>query len=148
MTMAKSDHPALHMILERGRLVAAGPYEEERLASYPNGTPFIVKITSDRGKRTIRRWWLILGLAVEQCPTPWTTAEQASEAIKMAIGVVNIAKSVTGTTMLQYPKSLSELDEPELERAFQNMVTLLSKITGVDVLTLKKESEGGLDEIH
>lgn len=42
--------------------------------------------------------------------------------------------------MVEYPKSLSELDEPELERGFEAMVSVLSRITGVDVLTLTKEA--------
>lgn len=145
--MAKSDYPPLHMVLERGRLVPAGSYEQERLASYPDGTPFTVKITSERGNKTIRRWWLILGLAVEQCPTPWKTAEQASDAVKMAIGIVNLTKSLSGRTV-ESPRSLSELQEPELERAFFDMVQVMSRITGVDVLTLRKEAEGGSNEIH
>jgi hypothetical protein len=145
--MPKSDFPPLHMILEAGKLVPASMYEQERLASYPNGTPFTVSVVSDRGKRTIKRWWLILGLAVRQCETPWQTAEQASEAIKLAIGVVKETKT-PGGRIIEYPKSLSELEEPELEQAFELMVAILSRITKVDVLTLKKEAEGNAGELH
>ncbi|MBD9447313.1 hypothetical protein [Rhizobium sp. RHZ01] len=137
--MTKTDYPPLHMVLDHGRLVSSSAYEQERLDSYPNGTPFTVKITSERGGRTMRRWWLVLGLAVRQCQTPWKTAEQASQAIKLATGYVKVKKSPTGE-MVEYPKSLSELDEPELERAFEAMVSVLSRITGVDVLTLTKEA--------
>lgn len=66
--MTKTDYPPLHMVLDHGRLVPSSAYEQERLDSYPNGTPFTVKITSERGGRTMRRWWLVLGLAVRQMP--------------------------------------------------------------------------------
>lgn len=75
----------------------------------------------------------------------WKTAEQASQAIKLATGIVNLTKTPLGK-MIEYPKSLSELDEPELERAFEMMVAVLCQVTGVDVLSLKKEALGNEGE--
>ena len=41
---------------------------------------------------------------------------------------------------MAYPKSLTELDDPELTEALENMIELLSQMTGVDVETLRKET--------
>lgn len=59
--------------------------------------------------------------------------------MKLALGIVNLSKTIGGQFM-QYPKSLTELDDPELTEALENMTELLSRMTGVDVATLRKET--------
>lgn len=140
MTKAKNDFPALRMIVQNGRLVPAGTFDQERLNSYRNGTVVFVKFTEEKSRPGIRKWFAIIGLVLKQCDTPWKNREEAHEAIKLALGIVNLSKTVSGQFM-QYPKSLSDLDEPELEEAVEQMTQLLSRMTGVDVTTLKKESD-------
>ena len=137
--MSKGDFPALRMIVDGGRLVPAGPFDAERLNSYRRGTVVFVRFTEEKDRVLVRKWWAILGLVVKQCETPWKTKEEASEAIKLALGIVNLSKTVGGQFM-QYPRSLTELDDPEMTEALENMTELLSRMTGVDVATLKKET--------
>ncbi|NTF67921.1 hypothetical protein [Rhizobium rhizogenes] len=137
--MAKSDFPPLRMRVERGRLVPAGPFDQERLDSYRNGSIVMCRFTEERDRVLVKKWFAVLGLVLKQCKTPWKTRDEAHEAIKLALGIVNLSKTVGGQFM-QYPKSLSELDDPELTEALDNMIELLSRMTGVDVATLRKET--------
>lgn len=136
--MSKSDYPSLRMTVEGGRLVPATPFDAERINSYRRGTVVFVKFTEERDRVLIRKWHAILGLVLKQCQTPWKNKDEAHEAIKLALGIVNLSKTVSGQFM-QYPKSLSELDDPELQEALEQMIDLLSHMTGVDVATLRKE---------
>ncbi|MHC2298192.1 hypothetical protein [Rhizobium mongolense] len=145
--MTKGDFPALRMTIDGGRLAPAGPFEAERLNSYRRGTVVFVHFTEEKDRVLVRKWWAILTLVVKQCQTPWKTKEEASEAIKLALGIVNLSKTVGGQFM-QYPKSLTELDDPEMTEALENMTELLSRMTGVDVATLKKETAHIVEEPH
>jgi hypothetical protein len=133
------DFPALRMTIEGGRLVPATPFDAERINSYRRGTKVFVKFTEERDRVLVRKWFAILGLVLKQCQTPWKNKDEAHEAIKLALGIVNLSKTVSGQFM-QYPKSLSELDDPELQEALEQMTELLSRMTGVDVATLRKEA--------
>lgn len=136
---SKSDFPSLRMRVEGGRLVPASAFDQDRISSYRNGSVVMVRVTEEKDRVLIKKWWAIIGLVMKQCATPWKTKDEAHEAIKLALGIVNLSKTVTGKWM-QYPKSLSDLDDPEMTEAFENMIALLSRMTGVDVSTLKKET--------
>lgn len=137
--MTKHEFPPFNMIIENGRLVPATPYDAERLDSFRRGTKVRVRFTEEKDRILVRKWWAILGLVIKQCDTPWKTKEEASEAVKLALGIVNLSKTVGGEYMA-YPKSLTDLEDPELQDAVDNMTELLSRLTGVDVETLKKET--------
>lgn len=137
--MSKGDFPALRMVVDGGKLTPATPFDRERLNSYRRGTVVFCKFTEEKDRVLVRKWWAILGLVVKQCDTPWKTKEEASEAIKLSLGIVNLGKTAGGQFM-QWPKSLTELDDPEMQEALDQMIALLSHMTGVDVDTLKKEA--------
>jgi hypothetical protein len=137
--MSKHEFPPFNMIIENGRLVPATPYDQERLDSFRRGTKVRVRFTEEKDRVLVRKWFAIIGLVVKQCPVPWKTKEEASEAVKLALGIVNLTKTVKGD-FLAYPKSLTDLEDPELQEAVDNMTELLSRMTGVDVETLKKET--------
>lgn len=141
------DFPALRMTIEGGRLVPATPFDAERINSYRRGTKVFVKFTEERDRVLVRKWFAILGLVLKQCQTPWKNKDEAHEAIKLALGIVNLSKTVSGQFM-QYPKSLSELEDPELQEALEQMTELLSRMTGVDVATLRKEAADVGQEIE
>lgn len=143
--MTKHDMLPFKMIVERGRLVPAEPYDAERLDTWRNGTKVNVTFVRDGGRVMERKWWAILNRAVKECKTPWKTANEASEAIKLAIGVVNLSKTVGGAFM-QYPKSLTELDDPELDDAVMQMIDVIHHITGVDPDEWKKQVSHIRDE--
>lgn len=129
--MSKHEMLPFKMIVERGRLIPAEPYDAERLDTWRNGTKVNVTFVRDGGRVMERKWWAILNRAVKECKTPWKTAAEASEAIKLAIGVVNLTKTVGGE-YLAYPKSLTDLDDPELDEAVQQMIDVVHHVTGVD----------------
>lgn len=137
--MSKSDFPALRMIVENGRLAPATEFDQERVNSYRRGAIVLCRLNEEKDRVLVRKWFAILTLVVKQCQTPWKTKEEASEAIKLALGIVNLSKTVGGNFM-QYPKSLTELDDPEMTDALEQMIELLGHMTGVDVETLKKEA--------
>lgn len=136
--MTKHDMLPFKMVVDRGRLVPAEPYDAERLDTWRNGTKVNVTFVRDGGRVMERKWWAILNRAVKECGTPWKTANEASEAIKLAIGVVNLTKTVGGD-FLAYPKSLTELEDPELDEAVEQMIDVVHRITGVDPAEWKKQ---------
>ena len=136
--MSKHEAHPFRMVIEGGKLVPATPYDAERLDSYRRGTKVAVRFTEERDRVLVRKWWAVLGLVVKQCQTPWKTKDEASEAIKLALGIVNLTKTIGGD-YLAYPKSLTELDDPELQEAVDQMMALVERITGVDPETLRKE---------
>ncbi|TPK14125.1 hypothetical protein [Mesorhizobium sp. B2-5-11] len=134
------------MVIEAGKLVPATAYDQERLDTYRRGTPVNVVMVRDGGRVMERKWFAILGLVVKQCNVPWTNKDQASEAVKLALGIVNLSKTVGGEFMA-YPKSLTELTDPELDEAVRDMMDLIQRMTGIDPATLKKEiADVGEDE--
>lgn len=145
--MGKHDAPPFRMVIERGRLVPATPYDAERLDTYRSGMRVNVRLTEERDRVLVRKWWAIIGLVIKQCQTPWKTKDEASEAIKLALGIVNLSKTIGGDFMA-YPKSLTELDDPELQEAVDDMVSLLHRITGVDPETLRKEAANVGEDEH
>jgi hypothetical protein len=126
--------------------VPATAYDQERLDTYRRGTPVNVVMVRDGGRAMERKWFAVLGLVVKQCNVPWKNKDQASEAVKLALGIVNLSKTVGGDFMA-YPKSLTELSDPELDDAVRDMMDLIQKMTGIDPATLKKETaDVGEDE--
>jgi hypothetical protein len=142
--MAKGKHPPFKMEVRDGRLIPATAYDQERLLTYRNGTRLTVAITPEKSRVGMRKWWAILNRAVKECPTPWKTADQASEAIKLALGIVNLSKTVGGKFM-SYPKSLTDLTDPELDDAVRDMIDVIYQITGVDPAEWRKQTDG-IDE--
>lgn len=144
---SKSDAPALRLVVERGpKLSPASAFDAERLDTFKVGRVLRFTPVEEADRKDIRRWWAILNRAVKDTKTPWRTATQASEAIKLALGIVEYGKTVGGQFM-QWPKSLKELDDEELAEAVRDMAALLHKMTGVDPLEWSKESaDVGRDE--
>lgn len=144
---SKSDAPALRLVVERGpKLAPASAFDAERLDTFKVGRVLRFTPVEEADRKDIRRWWAILNRAVKDTKTPWRTATQASEAIKLALGIVEYGKTVGGQFM-QWPKSLKELDDEELAEAVRDMAALLHRMTGVDPLEWSKEAaDVGRDE--
>lgn len=144
---SKSDAPALRLVVERGpKLVPASAFDAERLDTFKLGRVLRFTPVEEADRKDIRRWWAILNRAVKDTKTPWRTATQASEAIKLALGIVEYGKTVGGSFM-QWPRSLKELDDEELAEAVRDMAALLHRMTGVDPLEWNRESaDVGQDE--
>jgi hypothetical protein len=144
--MGKHETPAFRMKIERGRLIPVTAFDAERLDSYQNGSELRVSITQPKNDKLLRKYWAILGKVVADCPTPWNNKDQASEALKLSLGIVDYGKTVSDK-FFQYPKSLTELDDPEFRAYYDDAMALLHKITGVDPEQLGAESpDVGEDE--
>jgi hypothetical protein len=136
--MSRHEIMPFKMVVERGRLVPATQYDAERLDTWRNGTRVNVTFVRDGGRVMERKWFAILNRAVKECSTPWKTAAEASEAVKLAIGIVNLTKTVGGD-FLAYPKSLTELSDPELDDAVGQMIDVIYGVTGVDPSEWRKQ---------
>lgn len=139
--MSKHETPPFRMIVQRGKLVPATAYDAERLDTWRNGAEVNVRFVEDRSRWGIRKWWAVINRAVKECSTPWQTAAEASEAVKLALGIVNLTKTVGGE-FLAYPKSLTELDDPELEDAVEQMLAVIYRVTGVEPDEWRKQISG------
>lgn len=144
--MGKHEAPPFRMVLERGKLVPATAFDAERLDTYRTGATMNVRFVEEKNRWGIRKWWAVVNRAVKECPTPWKTTAEASEAIKLALGIVNLTKTVGGAWM-QYPKSLTELTDPELEEAVEQMLAVMYRVTGIDPDDWRKQiADIGKDE--
>ena len=77
-----------------------------------------MRFTEEKDRVLVRKWFAIIGLVVKQCKTPWKNKDEAHEAVKLALGIVNLSKTVGGEYMA-YPKSLADLQDPELKDALE-----------------------------
>ncbi len=138
--MSKGDAPALRMRVENLRLVPAFPYDQERLASYRNGSELRVVPTQPKNEKLNRKFHAILNRVLADCRTPWKTTDEAKDSLKMALGVTRQTMPVGGEKPFRYPGSLAELDEPEFIDFYEGAIAILHKITGVDPETMNAES--------
>lgn len=139
------DKPAMRLRVEPNRLVPADGYSEELLDQYRIGTVLVVRETPEKGtyrEKKEHRFWAILNLAIKTCPTPWRRSRQAADALKRALGVVDQGATLSGAPIV-YPGSLNDLNDPEFDAFFEGAMAILSRITGVDVETLRKEAGVG-----
>lgn len=137
--MSKNLPPPMKMKVERGRLVPASTYDAERLDSYRVGSTVNVRFTADRMRPLERKYRAILGKVIKECATPWTNAEAAHQALKLACGYVNVGKTASGQFM-QWPRSIAEFDDQEMTDYYESVLAILSRITRVDVETLRNET--------
>lgn len=142
MKKPSDEQPALHMIIEKGRLVPAFPLDFERLDSYRDGTKMLVWMATDGGRPLVRRWFATIGNYIKHTQVPWGDRETASAAIKLALAMVVPFKTHSGQWS-QYPRSLNDLDDAELEGKILEMEQLFLAMTGVDVEELRRGGNFG-----
>lgn len=145
MKKPSDEQPALHMIIEQGRLVPAFQFDFERLSSYRNNTKVNVWMSIDGDRPLVRRWFATIGNYLQHTDLPWNDKESASAAIKLALALVVPFKTHSGQWS-QYPRSVLDLDDTELEGAIRQMEQLLYEMTGVDVETLRREKRGSFGD--
>lgn len=145
MSAAKHQPPPMKMKVERGRLVPATSFDAERLDSYRVGSTVSVRFTADRMRPIERKYRAILGKVIKECKTPWSNAEAAHQALKLACGYVNVGRTMSGEFM-QWPRSLVDFDDKEMEDYFESVLALLHSMTGVDPETLRNETADVADD--
>lgn len=145
MKKPSDEQPALHMIIEKGRMVPAFQFDYERLDSYRDGTKVNVWMSIDGDRPLVRRWFATIGNYIKHTRLPWTDKETASAAIKLALALVVPFKTQSGQWS-QYPRSVLDLDDTELESAILQMEQLLYDMTGLHVEALRRESSGSFGD--
>jgi hypothetical protein len=135
----KHELPPFRMTVDAGRLTPADPYTAERLDSYRNGSVMFMQPVIDPLSRKRKQYWAILSRVIADCPSPWRRVTEASTALKVALGVVEHGRTIVGVDV-RYPRSLNDLTEPEFEDFFEDAMSLLHRVTGVDPMTLGKEA--------
>ena len=137
--MSRHDKPTLQMVVENGRLAPAGPYEQEVLDSYAKNAAVTVSLYQRRSLPLLRKYWSVLRDVVENCKTPWNSRDEASDALKLALGVTDIGKSVEGKWFIR-PGSISfdSMDEPAFRDFFEKAMAILARVTGIDPDELSK----------
>lgn len=131
--MGKHDHPTLEFIVERGRIAPAGPYEQEVLSTYSQGARLTVTINQKRGLPLLKKYWAVLRDVVSNCKTPWASADEASDALKLALGITDTGKTVGGKWFVR-PGSISftAMDEAAFREFFEQAMAIIARITGID----------------
>lgn len=131
--MGKHDMPSLQFTVEGGRLVPAGPYEQEVLGSYSRGAQLTVTLHQKRSLPLLKKYWAVLRDVVDNCKTPWNSPDEASDAIKLALGVTDIGKTVKGQWFIR-PGSISfnSMDQAAFRDFFDKAMSILASVTGID----------------
>lgn len=130
--MGKHDMPSLQFTVEGGRLIPAGPYEAEVLGSYSRGAQLTVTLHQKRSLPLLKKYWAVLRDVVDNCKTPWNSSEEASDAIKLALGVTDIGKTVKGQWFIR-PGSISfnSMDQAAFRDYFEKAMAILASVTGI-----------------
>lgn len=129
------------MTVQANALVPADAFTEEALAQLALGSGVDVRVARERNewrRREENRLYAILDLVLKQCRTPWKEKSEAVDALKVALSVVDYGASTTGKPA-RYPKPSAEIDDVEFGEFFGGAMSLLTQITGVDPLTLRKD---------
>src|SRR5690606_17014246 len=81
----------------------------------------------------LKKYWAVMRDVVENCPTPWNSAEEASDAIKLATGITDIGKTVKGQWFIR-PGSIAftAMDEAAFRAFFDKAMAILAEVTGID----------------
>jgi len=137
--MGKHDMPTLEFTVERGRLVPAGPYEAEVLNTYRPGSKLTITLHQKRSLPLLKKYWAVMRDVVDQCKTPWNSPDEASDAIKLALGVTDIGKTVKGQWFIR-PGSIAftSMDEAAFREYFEKAMAILAEVTGIDPAELRQ----------
>lgn len=131
--MGKHDMPSLEFAIERGRLVPAGPYEAEVLDTYRPGSTLTVTLHQKRSLPLLKKYWAVMRDVVDNCKTPWNSPDEASDALKLALGVTDIGKTVKGQWFIR-PGSIAftSMDEAAFRDYFEKAMAILAEVSGID----------------
>jgi hypothetical protein len=144
--MSKHESPPFRMRIEKGRLVPVSAWDQERLATFRNGSELTVQLTQQKNRKLERKYWAILHEVIKNCPVKQRTAEDLHKAIRLKLGVVDAYFTVEGKLRVDV-KSTTGMDDPEYQRFFDDAMALVHEITGVDPETLSRETaDVGEDE--
>lgn len=139
--MGKHDAPPIWMQVKGSKLEPCSRYDEDRVGSYQNGARLRVTLWQGRNSKLLRKYWAILHRAVKDCNTPWRDVEEASDAIKLALGVHDSGRTINGQFFLRPGSiSFSAMDESKFKEYFEQTMAILHRVTGVDPETLTAES--------
>lgn len=118
-----------------GRLIPAGPYDEEELQRHPQGTMFDLKARTRRSHPQLRTYWKALGVAVEATGR-WPSREALHKALKVACGLVepilNLRGEVVG--MQAHSIALDKMTASDFKAYFDKAMGMLADATGFDPL--------------
>ena len=136
--MGKHDHPSMQFKVDGGRLVPAGPYEAEVLEAYQRGSEITVTLHQRRSLPLLKKYWAVLRDVVENCKTPWNSPDEASDALKLALGVTDIGKTVKGQWFVRAGSiSFASMDQAAFRDFFEKAMAILAEVTGIDPDSLR-----------
>jgi hypothetical protein len=131
--MGKHDMPSLQMVVEGGKLIPAGPYEQEVLDTYARGAVLTVDMHQKRSLPLLKKYWAVLRDVVSNCKTPWNSPDEASDALKLALGVTDIGKTVSGQWFIRAGSiSFNSMDQAAFKDFFDKAMAVLAEVTGID----------------
>lgn len=131
--MGKHDMPSLQMVVQGGHLVPSGPYEQEVISTYQQGAVLTVDMHQKRTLPLLKKYWAVLRDVVANCKTPWNSTEEASDALKLALGVTDIGKTVSGQWFIRAGSiSFNSMDQAEFKDFFDKAMAVLAEVTGID----------------
>jgi hypothetical protein len=81
----------------------------------------------------LKKYWAILRDVVANCKTPWSSPDEASDALKLALGITEAGKTVKGDWFIRAGSiSFNSLDQAAFRDFFDKAMALLGEVTGVD----------------
>lgn len=133
------DRPSLRMVVGHGGVLSpADPYSEQTMMRYTVGREIDIQPKGDKAYWKKRRYWQILDLIIARCETPWKSADEAHEVLKLACGVTHISVWLGREWIC--PGETKTMSDPEFDDFYENAMVWLFETTGVDPETMEKET--------
>jgi hypothetical protein len=127
-----------------GGLSPVSSYDAEALDAFPQNTEFDLISRTRRSNPMNRFYWSILTDMIEATvlEDTWPSSHKLHEAILISLGYVTIAHNFDGTTR-QIPDSTAfdAMDQDDFRAYFDKATALLSRLTGIDALTITRQGK-------
>jgi hypothetical protein len=121
-------------------LSPSSAFDAELLDDYPKGSEVEITIKRKRSLPQLRLYWKLLHEVVTATDA-YPSAEHLHDAIKMALGYTTPLQMLDGGTV-QIPDSvaIARMDQQTFKQYFDRALELLSKLMGVDPMSLLAEA--------
>jgi hypothetical protein len=121
-------------------LAPSSAFDAELLDDYPKGSEVEITIKRKRSLPQLRLYWKLLHEVVAATDA-YPSAEHLHDALKMSLGYTIPLQTLDGATV-HIPDSvaIARMDQRAFKQYFDRALELLSKLMGVDPLSLLAEA--------
>jgi hypothetical protein len=129
------EKPGMLMRRAKASLIPVSGHDDEMLSEIPEGELVEVSVRRKRSWPQLKLYWALLNSVVKNYPCGYPTADKLHSACKMTLGYTSELIGIDGT-IYTIPDSVafSRMTQADFKLYFDNVVILLNRLTGTDVL--------------